>query len=169
MLIDLTLPKVILPGPAMIRSLGCGTHWMDVAIEGILGIHTFLHLCEAWMLGWLVAWIARWSNLWNDASLPTKKDSHWWLKCLDIFSGYPPPHFCNFPMHTFLSSSANSSASRIIFSICSSVKRPLSLVMVIFSLLPVPPLFTTCYPFQDILHGSMIKHDTVCRYNNIMQ
>ena len=39
---------------------------------------------------------------------------------------------------TFLSSSANSSASRIIFSICSSVKRPLSLVMVIFSLLPVP-------------------------------
>merc|ERR1711862_25440 len=39
---------------------------------------------------------------------------------------------------TFLSSSANCSASLIIFSICSSVRRPLSLVMVIFSLFPVP-------------------------------
>ena len=39
---------------------------------------------------------------------------------------------------TFLSSSANSSASRTMRSISSSDNRPLSAVMVIFSALPVP-------------------------------
>merc|ERR1711924_573108 len=46
--------------------------------------------------------------------------------------------FCVDTAFTFLSSSANCSASLIIFSICSSVRRPLSFVIVIFSDFPVP-------------------------------
>mmetsp|Transcript_60301 Transcript_60301/g.123905 ORF Transcript_60301/g.123905 Transcript_60301/m.123905 type:complete len:220 (-) Transcript_60301:99-758(-) len=58
----------------------------------------------------------------------------------------------------FLSCSANASASRTIFSIWSSLRRPLSFLMVIFSLRPVPfsSADTTRIPFASISNVTSI-------------